>query len=273
MTDATPQRSARRPHSPIAWLGGKSKLADRIIATLPPHETYCEPFAGGAWVLFRKPESRVEILNDLNRELVTLYRCVKHHLPALVEQFRWLLVAREEFDRFLATPPETLTDIQRAARFYYLNKTRFGARMVRPTFGMSSTRPPRLNLLRIEEELSEAHLRLSRVQIECRPYGDVISRFDSPGTLFYVDPPYWDCETDYGKGIFGKEDFKIMAGQLASIKGAFVMSINDTPQIRDIFSGFNAQSVPTTYSIGAGSVKRVSELLISNIKLAEMKSR
>lgn len=266
MTDATHQRPARRPHSPIAWLGGKSKLADRIIANLPPHETYCEPFAGGAWVLFRKPESKVEILNDLNRELVTLYRCVKHHLPALVDQFKWILVAREEFDRFLATPPETLTDIQRAARFYYLNKTSFGARMARPTFGVSSTRPPRLNLLRIEEELSEAHLRLSRVQIECRPYGDVISRFDGPGTLFYVDPPYWDCETDYGKGMFDKADFQRLADQLGSIEGKFVMSLNDTLQVREIFSRFTIQAVPTTYSISAGASKKVLELLISNIR-------
>jgi DNA adenine methylase len=86
MTQTHPRR--RQPASPIAWLGGKSRLADKIIARLPAHQNYCEPFAGGAWVLFRKPESTVEVLNDLNRELVTLYRCVKHHLPALVEQFR-----------------------------------------------------------------------------------------------------------------------------------------------------------------------------------------
>lgn len=263
MTDATPQRPARRPHSPIAWLGGKSKLADRIIATLPPHETYCEPFAGGAWVLFRKPESKVEILNDLNRDLVTLYRCVRHHLPELVAQFKWMLVAREEFDRFLATPPETLTDIQRAARFYYINKTSFGARMARPTFGVASTRPPRLNLLRIEEELSEAHLRLSRVLIECRPYADVITRFDSPTTLFYVDPPYWDCETDYGKGMFSKDDFHRLAELMNNIKGRFVMSLNDMPQVREIFRGFTICPVPTTYSISAGGSKQVQELLIS----------
>lgn len=265
MTDApSPTRPARRPHSPIAWLGGKSKLADRIIAKLPPHDTYCEPFAGGAWVLFRKPESRTEVLNDINRDLVTLYRCVKHHLPALVEQFRWLLVAREEFDRFLATPPDTLTDIQRAARFYYLNKTSFGARMVRPTFGVATSRPPRLNLLRIEEELSEAHLRLSRVLIECRPYADVITRFDSPGTLFYVDPPYWDCETDYGRGLFSKEDFQRLAELLGSIQGRFVMSINDVPQVRETFHAFKIEAVSTTYSISARQNTAVQELLVSS---------
>jgi DNA adenine methylase len=266
MTDAQPKR--RPPHSPIAWLGGKSKLADRIVAALPPHEAYCEPFAGGAWVLFRKPESKVEILNDLNSDLVNLYRCVKHHLSELVTQFKWMLVAREEFDRFLATPADTLTDIQRAARFYYLNKTSFGARMARPTFGVAATQRPRLNLLRIEEELSEAHLRLSRVFIECRPYSDIITRFDRPTTLFYVDPPYWDCETDYGPGMFSKDDFVRLADQLSKVAGRFIMSMNDTPQIRDLFSSFRIEVVPTRYSISAGGNSAVNELLIRNFDSA-----
>jgi site-specific DNA-adenine methylase len=84
-----------RLKSPLAWLGGKSQLADRIIERMPAHTAYCEVFAGAAWVLFKKPESKVEIINDINRELVTLYRCVKHHLPELVQQFRWLLIARQ----------------------------------------------------------------------------------------------------------------------------------------------------------------------------------
>lgn len=138
-----------QPRSPLAWLGGKSLLANKIIDRIPPHTAYCEVFAGAAWVLFKKPESKVEIINDINRELVTLYRCVKHHLPALVDQFRWMLIARDEFDRFLKTPADTLTDIQRAARFYYLSKNAFGARVRGPTFGIAATGAPRLNLLRI----------------------------------------------------------------------------------------------------------------------------
>lgn len=185
--------------SPLAWLGGKSRLANQIIDRIPAHTTYVEVFAGAAWVLFKKPESKVEIINDINRDLVTLYRCVKHHLPALIEQFKWLLVAREEFERFIKTPPETLTDIQRAARFYYISKSSFGARLTNPSWGVATTTHPRLNLLRLEEDLSQAHLRLSRTHIECKPYQEVITRFDKPDTFFYVDPPYWDCEGDYGK--------------------------------------------------------------------------
>lgn len=101
--------------SPLAWLGGKSRLANQIIDRIPAHTTYIEVFAGASWVFFKKSESRVEIINDINRDLINLYRCVKHHLPSLIEQFKWLLVAREEFERFLKTPPETLTDIQSCA--------------------------------------------------------------------------------------------------------------------------------------------------------------
>jgi len=255
-----------RPKSPLAWLGGKSRLADKIIERIPAHTAYCEVFAGAAWVLFKKPESKVEIINDINRELVTLYRCVKHHLPALVEQFRWMLIARDEFDRFLQTPAETLTDIQRSARFYYLSKTAFGARVSKPTFGIAATGGPRLNLLRMEEDLSEAHLRLSRVYIESRPYQDIIDRFDKPGTFFYVDPPYWDCENDYGKGLFSKADFTALADQLGGIKGKFILSLNDRPQVREIFKGFRIEAVKTRYSVGAARSQAVGEVLISNFK-------
>lgn len=252
--------------SPLAWLGGKSRLADQIIERIPAHTAYCEVFAGAAWVLFKKPESKVEIINDINRELITLYRCVKHHLPALVEQFRWMLVAREEFDRFLKTPAETLTDIQRAARFYYLSKSAFGARVSKPTFGIAATGAPRLNLLRMEEDLSEAHLRLSRVFIESRPYQDIIDRFDKPGTFFYIDPPYWGCENDYGKDLFSRADFTALASQLGGIKGRFILSLNDNPDVRQVFKGFTIDKVSTRYSVGSARNQVVGEVLIRNFK-------
>ena len=254
--------------SPLAWLGGKSRLADRIIERFPAHETYCEVFAGAAWVLFKKPESDVEIINDINRDLVNLYRCVKHHLAELCAQFRWMLVARDEFDRFMQTPADTLTDIQRAARFYYLAKTAFGARISKPTFGIAASAPSRLNLLRVEEDLSEAHLRLARVYVENRPYAQVLERFDKAGTLFYLDPPYWGCEDDYGVGIFQRDDFVRLAGILDSLKGRFIVSLNDRPEVREVFANFQIEAVPTRYSISARANQKVGEVLITNFKPA-----
>lgn len=252
--------------SPLAWLGGKSRLADKIIDRFPEHDAYVEVFAGAAWVLFRKPESDVEIINDINRDLVNLYRCVKHHLGELCAQFKWMLVARDEFDRFMQTPAETLTDIQRAARFYYLAKSAFGARIDKPTFGVAASAPSRLNLLRIEEDLSEAHLRLSRVYIENRPYAQIIERFDKVGTLFYLDPPYWGCEGDYGPGLFGRDDFQRLADQLGGVQGKFILSLNDTPGVREVFRPFHIENVTTRYSVAAKGQKKVGEVLISNFK-------
>lgn len=197
-----------------------------------------------------------------------LFRCIKHHLPALVDQFKWMLVAREQFDAFMKTPPDSLTDIQRAARFYYINKTAFGAKIKNPTFGVAASQPPRLNLMRIEEDFSAAHLRLHRVQIENRPYAEVINRVDRPDALFYLDPPYWDCEDDYGANIFSKGDFVQLATQLGDIRGKFIMSLNDTLGVRETFNAFRIDAVTTTYSINSKCSKRVGEVLISNFPQA-----
>src|SRR5690606_22297921 len=124
-------------------------------------------FAGGAALLLAKEPSKAEVLNDLNGELVRLYRCVQHHLDELVRQFRWALTSREMFRWAQLQQPETLTDIQRAARFYYLQKLAFGAKATGQTFGVSPTLPARVNVLRMEEDLSQAHLRLARVTVEC----------------------------------------------------------------------------------------------------------
>ena len=250
---------------PLAgWIGGKSLLAKRIIQRFPDHHCYVEPFCGAAWLLFKKPESRVEVLNDINKDVITLYRCLQWHLEEFVRFFKWVLVARDEFERLKKADPDTLTDIQRAARFYYLQQACFGGRIANPSFGYGSTRAPKLNLLRIEEYLSVAHLRLARAYIECLPYDEIIRRYDSPDTLFYIDPPYWDCEAYYGKWIFSKEDFTTLAAQLVGIKGKFILSLNDTPGVREIFSSFNIEAVNTRYSCSKGKSVAAGEVLITN---------
>lgn len=265
MTNQTRSLTTRK--SPLAWVGGKSKLTATIIPLIPPHKCYVETFAGAAWVMFRKPESKVEVINDINSDLVTLYRVIQNHLEEFVRYFKWSLISREEFARLQAVPPETLTDIQRSARFYYLVRNAFGAKIVGQSFGIASTSKPRLNLLRLEEDLSEAHLRLSRATVENLPYETLIKRYDSKDTFFYCDPPYWDCENDYGKGLFDKTDFERLRDVLKSCQGKWLVSINNVPQIRTLFEGFEFKEVKTNYSIGKNEGKPVTELLIANYKL------
>lgn len=257
----------------LSYLGGKSQLTNRIVPLIPDHKCYCEVFAGAAWLLFRKEESRVEIINDINTDLVTLYRVVKNHLDEFVRYLRWLLVSRDEFERFKTTPPEVLTDIQRAVRFYYLLRTGFGSKIVRPTFSVAPSGRPRLNLLRIEEDLSAAHLRLSHVYIENMHYEKLLLRFDRPDTFFYLDPPYYACENDYGKGIFGRDDFRKISDTLRGIKGKFMLSLNDTPEVRALFKGFQTERVETRYSATTtGSTKKIGELLIMNYTPPKMRA-
>jgi DNA adenine methylase len=143
----------------VPWIGGKRRLAKHILPLFPEHTCYVEPFCGAAALYFLKAPTKVEVLNDVNGELVNLYRVVRHHLEKFVRQFKWALTSRQIFKWLQITPEETLTDIQRAARFFYLQKMAFGGKVEGQTFGASTTSGPKLNLLRLEEDLSAAHLR------------------------------------------------------------------------------------------------------------------
>ena len=161
--------------------------------------------------------------------------------------------------------PETLTDIQRAARFYYLQKLGFGGKVDGRNFGVVATGSgPRLNLLRIEEELSAVHLRLASVVIEHLPWQECIARYDRPGTLFYLDPPYWQTE---GYGVdFGWEQYERLASVLRGLQGKAVLSINDHPDIRALFAGFETIPLQLGYTIGGagGRDRQSGELIIKS---------
>ncbi len=251
--------------SPIPYVGGKSHLAGRLIDVFPEHTTYCEVFGGAAWVLFAKEPSRFEIVNDINNELITFWRVVKYHLDEFYKELKFVLTSRQwwtEWKKQLATGG--LTDIQRAARFFVVQRQTFAGRVYGQSFRTGPRCKPALNLLRLEETLSEAHLRLSTVTIEQLTYQECIRRFDRPDTLFYVDPPYYNCEDRYGKHIFEKADFAQLAEQLGAIQGRFVLSLNDTPEVREIFRQFDISSLPARYTCKPGPVQDAKEVIIRN---------
>lgn len=247
----------------IPWLGGKRRLADKIFPFFPSHDCYVEPFAGGAALFFmRSVPAKVEVLNDINGELVNLYRVVQNHLEEFVRQFKWALSSREVFRWLKITRPETLTDIQRAARFFYLQQNCFGGRVSGQTFGTATTTPPGLNLLRLEENLSSAHLRLSGAYIEHLAWSKCIELYDRPHSFFYLDPPYWQTE-GYGEE-FGFEQYEQIAATLSNMKGKAIVSLNDTPEIRRVFDRFHIESLDTRYTVGGGAGVERDEVLIFN---------
>lgn len=247
----------------VPWIGGKRRLAKHILPLFPAHTCYVEPFCGAAALYFLKAPSKTEVINDIHGELVNLYRVVKHHLEEFVRQFKWALVSRQIFKWLQDTPEETLTDIQRAARFYYLQKQAFGGKVADHTFGTSTTSAPRFNLLRIEEELSMAHLRLSRTVIEHMDWATCIERYDRPHTLFYCDPPYWGTE---GYGVeFSLDNYDRMAALARSIKGKMIISVNDIPEMRLAFRGLTMKSESIRYNLQTtGKANPKKELIIYN---------
>lgn len=233
----------------IPWIGGKRRLADRIIPQFPPHKCYVEVFAGGAALYFMRPPADVEVLNDVNGELINLYRIVQNHLEEFVRQFKWALSSREVFKWLQDTPPETLTDIQRAARFFYLQQQAFGGKVDGQSWGTATTAPP-VNFMRIEENLSAAHLRLSGAYIENLDWFKCMERYDRPHTLFYLDPPYWQTA---GYGVeFEFEQYEKMAELMGRLQGRAILSLNDHPDIRRVFSAFQMESTGIQYIVGGG---------------------
>ena len=132
-------------NSLISYLGGKSRLVKKIVPLIPDdHLCYCEPFCGAAWILFGKQPSKVEVINDMDGELITFWRVIQNHLEEFLRYFRFALISRKLFDLENMKNPETLTDIQKAVRYFYLQKNCFGGKTVGRTFGMGATSGPRL---------------------------------------------------------------------------------------------------------------------------------
>lgn len=251
--------------SPLRYVGGKSRLAQRIIALIPEHKIFCEAFFGAGWVFFTKEPSKYEVINDLDGDLVNFYRVLQNHIEEFLKQFKWLLTSRELFHDFKAQQEAGgLTDIQRAARYYYIQRTCYGGGVRSRTFGVHPRGAyPSFNILRLEEELSAAHLRLACVTIESLSWQEFLKRYDRAGTFFYLDPPYHKIR-QY-KHNMTLADYRELAAILATLKGEFLLSINDVEEMRELFKDFQCSATQVTYSIDRKNNNyKGKELLICN---------
>jgi DNA adenine methylase len=249
---------------PISYIGGKNRLATKIISLLPEHTTYVEPFAGGAQVLFHKPPSNVEVLNDLDFDIVNFFRVCQWHYEELIRYLRYCLASRTLHELQVKTDPTTLTDIQRAGRFFYLQKNSFGGLILKQKFHYGVTQPSNYNPTRIPEIIERAHQRLYRVQIESLPYEQVLDKYDRPTTVFYLDPPYWGPKLY--RFNFNEADFQSLARRLLKLKGRFILSLNDRPEVRKVFGPFRITPCKITYTAKQNASERFRELLITNFK-------
>jgi len=250
---------------PLSYLGGKNRVARTIISCIPEHTCYCEPFCGGAQVFFHKEPSKVEILNDLNEDVFNFLRICQIHYEEFLRYLQFCIVSRKWFELFERTPPETLTDVQRAARFFFLQKNCYGGLIVRRNFSISVQDGSNYNPKTLHMLIQRTHERLLNVQLECLPYQEILRKCDRPGTFFYLDPPYFN--RPYYKFNFKETDYLEMARLLKSLKGRFLLSLNDTPETNRIFKNFEIKRLRLTYSSQRKAGKRYQELLISNYTL------
>jgi DNA adenine methylase len=220
----------------------------------------------GGVFLRRSAPAKTEVINDFSRDVATLFRILQRHFPQFLDVLKWQLTTRADFERLMAVDPTTLTDLERAARFLYIQRTGFGGKVAGRNFGTSRTGPARFDLNKLVPLLEAVHERLASVVIECLPYEDFIRRYDRPGALFYLDPPYYGSEADYSDtaDLFSRLDFDRLALVLRTIRGDCIVSLNDHPGVRRAFDGVDFEEVETTYTVGGGGAsKRVGEVIIT----------
>ena len=234
-----------------------------MIAAVP-HKTYCKVFVGMGGVFFRRRSRPIaEVINDRSGDVANLFRILQRHYPQFMDTLRSQIAGRREFDRLKASDPSTLTDLERAGRFLYLQRLAFGGKVAGRNFGVSPRSGSGFNLTRLAPLLDDIYDRLAGVTIENLDWLAFIDRYDRPETLFYLDPPYHGSEGDYGRDLFGREQFELMADRLRSLKGRFILSINDVPEMREVFGGFTVEDADLRYSLGGGLGVSARELIIT----------
>jgi DNA adenine methylase len=230
-------------NSPFKWVGGKSRLRKQIIDLFPQHTCYVELFAGAAWVLFGKPPSSVEVLNDIDQDLINFFRVIKEKPTELIASFEWELVSRAEFERLAKLDASKLTDIQRAHRFYYLIMASWGGEFHYPRFQTSITDGGHGNRLfgalqTLEKRVKPIHERLRTVIIENLDWQECFERYNRPGALMYIDPPYPENGCNYVYNMRERSDHELLATKLNQAQCQWILSSYDTPFIRDLFAGY-----------------------------------
>lgn len=255
----------------MAWVGGKKALRDEILARFPRnYRRYIEVFGGAGWVLFHKPPGNdFEVFNDFNGNLVNLYRCVREQPEALRDELRYMLNSRLDFEymKGMLHSQAVLPDVRRAAYYYALIRYSYAAGT--STFG-SQPHAMWNNFPLIESAAG----RLQKVVIENKDCVKLIRQYDRPESFFYCDPPYYNADQYYEAVSSDGFDHAGLADALLGIKGKFLLSYNDCPEIRALYDrpGIVVEGISRLSNIAQRyeNGKQYPELLISNYDTTEL---
>jgi len=249
----------------LSWLGGKSRLVPTILKRMPKHAQYVEPFFGGGALFWRKERCPREVVNDRDDRIVNLLAVAQRHPDALVEEITHLVYARRIFEEAKAGATHSMTDVERAARFWLVVR---GAFISKATSNTSmKIQGTRIGLTRrnILGMVAEAHERLAGVVIENRDFESLLTLKWPRTTFAYVDPPYVGHE-DYYEVTFSNEDHERLAQVLEAFPGKWLLSYNNHRRVRQLYKGRKIESVSLHYSSTAreGRMRKGTELLIAN---------
>lgn len=242
----------------INWVGGKSQLRKTIAEHIPSDiGNYVEPFGGGGWVMFFKQRwARCEVYNDINKDLFNLFNVTKFHPQALIDEMRHTKPSREMFN-YYRDDFKPLTDIQRAAKFLTLLKYSYGGSMEH--FGYGRTRSPKSHE-NVLDTIAEVSKRLDHVFLENLDYSDILKRYDSAESFFYLDPPYYVDSVQ----VYSPIDHTDLRDRLKNIKGRFLLSYDDRPEIRELYRDFTIIEVSRKAMFSSDKKKEYHELIIKN---------
>ena len=246
---------------PICRVGGKSKLRKTIIEMIPEHTCYIELFFGAGWVYFGKENSKIEVINDIDKELINLFRTIKYHAPEVERLLEYEFSGRDIFDEYKNCTLEHMTEIHRAIRFLYLITQSFAGKG--NNYGYGTTTKPGQQIF-YKETLLGLRNRLKNTYVENLSFEKIIDKYDRNHSFFFCDPPYIET-CGYGV-IFGEEEHRLLANKLKEINGKFLLTINDHPLARELYKEFNIKEVEVNYSLSRETKARgkYKELIITN---------
>lgn len=246
---------------PIARMGGKSKLRKTIIEMIPEHVCYAEIFFGAGWVYFGKEPSKIEVINDIDKELINLFKMIKYHAPELERLLQYEFSSRDIFQEYKNTNEKYLTEINRAIRYLYLISQSFASRG--GVYGYGTTTKPSPQIF-ATDALKDIKQRLRNTYVENLSFEKIIDKYDRPHTFFFCDPPYFET-TGYGN-TFGEKEHLLLLSKLKTLKGKFLLTINDHEKVREWYKGFNFKEVEVQYSVSKEQTarKKYKELIITN---------
>lgn len=246
------------------YAGGKTQLLKHILPLIPDHKRYVEAFAGGIAVLLAKKQTKIEAINDISSDLATFYRVLRFHKDALIAELATLPNSREIFDETVKSEPTT--DLQRAARFFFLQTSSFQAN--RKYWGRGRDRSHGLDLRRHKKLLDDVSARLQGVYIENKDWQEVSCYWDSADTFHFFDPPYIVGEASSYEA-FKRSEMQRLADHARTLQGKFIITVDDSEACREIFTDFEKTQIPIRY--GSRSVKGKKnptsyELIITGLK-------